>query len=75
MAKGSKHLYDGFNQNKIQPTSMIDISDGLCSELNHISKATGLGYKIFESKIPIQQETKNEPYIQKTKTNAAALLP
>jgi len=48
-----------FNENKIQPTSMIDISDGLYSELNHISKATGLGYKIFESKIPIQQETKN----------------
>lgn len=48
-----------FNKNKIQPTSMIDISDGLCPELNHISKATGLGYKIFESKIPIHQETKN----------------
>lgn len=37
----------------IQPTSMIDISDGLASELLHISKNSGIGVKIFEDKIPI----------------------
>ena len=37
----------------IQPTSMIDISDGLASELLHISKNSGVGIKIFEDKIPI----------------------
>ncbi|MEZ4944978.1 MAG: thiamine-phosphate kinase [Cyclobacteriaceae bacterium] len=37
----------------IKPTSMIDISDGLASELLHISKNSGVGIKIFEDKIPI----------------------
>ncbi|HEY5690734.1 MAG TPA: thiamine-phosphate kinase [Cyclobacteriaceae bacterium] len=37
----------------IKPTSMIDISDGLASELLHISKYSGIGIKIFEDKIPI----------------------
>lgn len=37
----------------IVPTSMIDISDGLASELLHLSKNSGLGVKIFEDKIPI----------------------
>lgn len=47
------------NENKIKPTSMIDVSDGLCSDLNHISKESKLGYKIIESQIPIHQQTKN----------------
>ncbi|MEQ8424974.1 MAG: thiamine-phosphate kinase [Cyclobacteriaceae bacterium] len=38
---------------EIQPTAMIDISDGLASELFHISKNSGVGIKIFEDKIPI----------------------
>lgn len=37
----------------IKPTSMIDISDGLASELLHISKNSGVGIKIFEDKIPV----------------------
>lgn len=37
----------------ILPTSMIDISDGLASELLHISKNSKVGIKIFEDKIPI----------------------
>lgn len=37
----------------IVPTSMIDISDGLASELLHISKNSKVGIKIFEDKIPI----------------------
>ena len=48
-----------FKTNNINPTSMIDVSDGLCSDLNHIANASGLGYKIMESKIPIHQQTKN----------------
>lgn len=37
----------------IVPTSMIDISDGLASELLHIGKNSGVGVKVFEDKIPI----------------------
>ena len=48
-----------FKEKNIKPTSMIDISDGLKPDLGHISKASGLGYKILESRIPIHQQTKN----------------
>jgi thiamine-monophosphate kinase len=39
------------------PTSMIDISDGLASELLHLSKNSKLGVKIFEDKVPIDHTT------------------
>lgn len=43
----------------IKPTSMIDISDGLSSELIHICKASGTGCRIMTDKLPIAQETLN----------------
>ncbi len=43
----------------VQPTSMIDISDGLASELFHISKSSEVGVRIFEDKIPIDQDAFN----------------
>ena len=39
----------------IVPTSMIDISDGLASELLHISKESNVGVRVYEDKIPIDQ--------------------
>jgi thiamine-monophosphate kinase len=39
------------------PTSMIDISDGLASELLHLSKHSGTGVRIYEDKIPIDHTT------------------
>jgi len=39
------------------PTSMIDISDGLASELLHIAKNSGVGIRLFEDKVPIDQTT------------------
>ncbi|MFL5729458.1 MAG: thiamine-phosphate kinase [Cytophagaceae bacterium] len=41
----------------IVPTSMIDISDGLASELLHISKSSNVGVQVFEDKFPIDQLT------------------
>ncbi|MDA8595580.1 thiamine-phosphate kinase [Flavobacteriaceae bacterium] len=38
---------------EVKPTSMIDISDGLSSELMHLSKASGIGAKLFEEKLPL----------------------
>lgn len=37
----------------VEPTSMIDISDGLSSEILHLSKASGTQFNIYENKIPI----------------------
>lgn len=42
-----------------KPTSMIDISDGLASEILHICKASGCGCRIDAEKIPIDQGTWN----------------
>lgn len=41
----------------IRPTSMIDVSDGLSSELLHICKDSDVGCRIYEDKIPIDYQT------------------
>jgi thiamine-monophosphate kinase len=41
----------------IRPTSMMDISDGLSSELRHICKQSGVGCRIFEKQLPIDYQT------------------
>ncbi|EOZ93178.1 Thiamine-monophosphate kinase [Indibacter alkaliphilus LW1] len=41
----------------VVPTSMMDISDGLASELFHICKASGVGVTIYEDKLPIDKQT------------------
>lgn len=46
-----------FEQINLVPSSMIDISDGLASELLHISKASGVGITVYENKLPIDQKT------------------
>ena len=40
----------------VQPTAMIDISDGLASEAFHICKQSGLGVAIYEDKLPIEKQ-------------------
>ena len=42
---------------EIKPTSMIDISDGLASEILHICKDSNVGCRIFEDRIPMHQKT------------------
>lgn len=44
-------------QMNINPTAMIDISDGLSSELIHICKQSGCGCRIYEKNIPIDYQT------------------
>ncbi|OJW70313.1 MAG: thiamine-phosphate kinase [Candidatus Amoebophilus sp. 36-38] len=46
-----------FEKLKLLPTSMIDISDGLASELLHLSKASNVGFTIHEDKLPIDRLT------------------
>ncbi len=41
----------------VKPTAMIDISDGLSSELLHLCKQSGVGCSIYEDKIPIDAQT------------------
>lgn len=41
----------------VRPTSMIDISDGLSSEIMHICKESNTGCRLFEKEIPIDYQT------------------
>lgn len=51
-------LLKKFEELGVKPTSMIDISDGLSSEVKHICKASGVGVRIYEERIPLDSETK-----------------
>jgi thiamine-monophosphate kinase len=42
----------------VTPGAMIDISDGLSSELLHICKASGCGCQVYDDRIPVAEETK-----------------
>lgn len=46
-----------FRKNKVKPTAMIDISDGLASEIIHICRQSGTGAFIEEGKVPIHPDT------------------
>jgi len=48
-----KDIIEFFEKNNIMPTSMMDISDGLSSEVLHLCKESNLGCRIYEEKIPI----------------------
>lgn len=52
-----KDIVESLNQAGIVPTSMMDISDGLSSELLHISKESNVGCRIYEDRIPIDYQT------------------
>ena len=52
-------LIDLLDELGIVPTSMIDISDGVASETFHICKASKVGAKLYEEKIPIDTTTYN----------------
>jgi thiamine-monophosphate kinase len=51
-------IIESFLEKDLVPTSMIDISDGLASEIFHIGKASGVGMILEESGIPINQQAK-----------------
>jgi thiamine-monophosphate kinase len=46
-----------FAKAKVKPSSMMDISDGLASEIKHICKQSSVGCTVYEDKIPIDQQT------------------
>ena len=47
-----RDIIEMFKEMELVPTSMIDVSDGLSSELLHLAKASNLGLQIYEEKIP-----------------------
>lgn len=62
-----------FKELNIVPTSMIDISDGLSSELIHITKQSDVGCRVYADKIPVHPETKRIASEMKIEAIVAAL--
>ena len=52
-----KDIIEKLQQEGIKPTSMIDISDGLSSELMHICTQSNTGCRIYEDRLPIDYQT------------------
>lgn len=52
-----KDVIDMFTELNVVPTAMIDISDGLASELLHIAHASKVSCQIYDEKLPIDAKT------------------
>lgn len=52
-----KDIIEILAKNGIQPTAMMDVSDGLSSELLHICQESNVGCRVYEERIPIDYQT------------------
>ena len=68
-----KDIIEFFAQSGVVPTAMMDISDGLSSEILHVCKQSHLGCVLYEEKIPIAEETKLAAYKFEIDPTACAL--
>jgi thiamine-monophosphate kinase len=57
-----KDIIEFLQQSEVLPTAMIDISDGLSSEILHISRQSGVGAVLYEDKIPIADESRQAAF-------------
>ena len=68
-----KDIIEFFEKQSITPTSMMDISDGLRSEILHICRESNVGCVLYEEKIPIAEETKKAAFKFEIDPTACAL--
>ena len=68
-----KDIIDFFEEKEIMPTAMLDVSDGLSSEILHLCKDSSLGCVLYEEKIPIAEEMKKAAYKFEIDPTACAL--
>lgn len=57
-----KEIIEFFEKNEIIPTSMMDVSDGVSSEVLHLCKQSNLGCRIYEEKLPISDDSRRAAY-------------
>lgn len=55
-------IIDWLAEQEIMPTAMMDVSDGLSSEILHICRQSKLGCVLYEDKIPFHDETREVAY-------------
>ncbi len=68
-----KDVIEFLSEEALLPTAMMDVSDGLSSELLHICKNSAVGCVIYEDKLPIHDDAKNAAYKFKLDPTACAL--
>ena len=68
-----KEIIEFFEKEKITPSAMMDISDGLSSDILHICKQSNLGCVLYEEKIPVAEETKRAAFKFEIDPTACAL--
>lgn len=68
-----KDIVDYLAEKEILPTSMIDVSDGLSSEILHICKQSEVGCVLYEEKIPIIDDTRQAAFKFNLDPTACAL--
>lgn len=68
-----KDIVDFFSTSGVQPTAMIDVSDGLSSDLLHICTQSGVGCVVYEEKLPIIDDTRNAAFKFNLDPTACAL--
>lgn len=68
-----KDIVDFFAEKEIMPTSMMDISDGLSSEILHICKNSNLGCVVYEDKLPVEEAMKTAAFKFEIDPTACAL--
>ncbi len=68
-----KDIIGFFEQQNILPTAMIDVSDGLSSDLLHICKQSNVGCVIYEDKLPVAEDSRNFAFKLKMDPTACAL--
>jgi thiamine-monophosphate kinase len=66
-------IIEYFAEENIMPTSMIDVSDGLSSEMMHICKQSQVGCVLYEDKFPMADEMKEFAYKLQTDPTACFL--
>ena len=68
-----KDIIEFLSDSDLVPTSMMDISDGLSSEILHICRESNLGCVLYEEKIPISEDTRNAAFKFELDPTACAL--
>ena len=68
-----KDIVEFLEKNDIQPTSMMDISDGLSSEILHICKQSNAGCVLYEDKLPIAEQSREFAFKLELDPTACAL--
>ena len=68
-----KDIIEFLDDAEIHPTSMMDISDGLSSELLHICEKSGVGCVVYEEKLPIAEDSRKAAYKFEIDPTACAL--